>query len=83
MSMVFGMVHSDRTVVVLLQKHFSSWLSTFCNSISIITNYMYAAVGQSNIMAYFLTFCWPCIMQWFLVIVQIDAQILFNVFIYL
>ena len=30
-----------------------------------------------------LTFCWPCIMQWFLVIVQLDAQILFNVFIYL
>ena len=24
-----------------------------------------------------------CIMQWFLVIVQLDAQILFNVFIYL
>jgi len=30
-----------------------------------------------------LTFCWPCIMQWFLVIVQLDAQILFNIFIYL
>ena len=30
-----------------------------------------------------LTFCWPCIMQWFLIIVQLDAQILFNVFIYL
>ena len=30
-----------------------------------------------------LTFCWPCIKQWFLVIVQLDAQILFNVFIYL
>ena len=32
---------------------------------------------------YNLTFCWPCIMQWFLVIVQLDAQIFFNVFIYL
>ena len=30
-----------------------------------------------------LTFCWPCIIQWFLVIVQLDAQISFNVFIYL
>ena len=30
-----------------------------------------------------LTFCWPCIMQWFLIIAQLDAQILFNVFIYL
>ena len=30
-----------------------------------------------------ITFCWPCIMQWFLVIVQHDAQILFNVSIYL
>ena len=30
-----------------------------------------------------LTFCWPCIMQWFLVIVQLSAQFLFNVFIYL
>ena len=30
-----------------------------------------------------LTFCWPCVMQWFLIIVQLDAQILFNVFIYL
>jgi hypothetical protein len=32
------MVHSDRTVVVFLHKHFSSWHSTFFNSISIITN---------------------------------------------
>ena len=30
-----------------------------------------------------LTFCWPCIMQWFLVIVQLDAQIPFNIFIYI
>ena len=32
---------------------------------------------------FYLTFCWPCIMQWFLAIVQLDAQIIFNVFIYL
>jgi hypothetical protein len=37
-SIVFGMVHSDRTGVVFLYKHFSSWLSTFFNSTSIITN---------------------------------------------
>ena len=30
----------------------------------------------------FLTFCWPCIMRRFLVIVQLDAQIPFNIFIY-
>ena len=29
-----------------------------------------------------LSFCWPCIMQWFLVSNQLDAQILSNVFIY-
>ena len=37
----------------------------------------------TNCFCHFLTFCWPCIMQWFLTIVQLDAQILFNVFIYL
>ena len=31
---------------------------------------------------WYSTFCWPCIMQWFFVIVQLDTQILFNVFIY-
>jgi len=30
-----------------------------------------AAVEQIHV----LTFCWPCIMQWFLVIVQLDAQV--------
>ena len=29
---------------------------------------------------FYLTFCWPCIMQWFLVIAQLDAQSLFNIF---
>jgi hypothetical protein len=33
--MVLGTVRYDRTVVVLLHKPFSSWLSTFCNSVSI------------------------------------------------
>jgi hypothetical protein len=50
--MVFGTVHSARTVVVLLHKHCSSWLSIFCNSISIITNCTYANVSKSNIMTY-------------------------------
>ena len=39
-------------MVILLDKHFSSWLSTFCNSISIATNFAYATVAESNIMAY-------------------------------
>ena len=50
-SVVFGMVHSDRTLVVLLHKHFSSWLSTFCNSISITMNCTYANINESHIMA--------------------------------
>jgi len=50
-STVFGTVHSDRTVVVLLHKHFNSWLSTFCDSISIIMNCMYANISESHIMA--------------------------------
>jgi len=50
-SIVFGTVHSARTVVVLLHKHFSSWLSTFCNSISITMNCMYANISESHIMA--------------------------------
>jgi len=37
-SIIHGMVHSDRTVVVLQHKHFSSWHGTFCNSIITITN---------------------------------------------
>jgi len=32
--------------------HFSSWLNTFCNSMSIIMNCKYAATGESNITAY-------------------------------
>jgi hypothetical protein len=45
------MVHSDRTVVVLLHKHFSSRHSTSFNSISIVTKWTYATT-ESNIMVY-------------------------------
>jgi len=31
-------VHSDTTLVVSLNRHFSFWLSNFCSSISIIIN---------------------------------------------
>ena len=37
-TIVFGMVHSHKLVVVLLHKHFTSTHSTAFNSISIITN---------------------------------------------
>jgi len=47
-----GMFHSDRTVTVLLQEHFSYWHSTFCNSIHIIMDYTYSNMSKSNIMAY-------------------------------
>ena len=50
-SIVFGTVHSDRTVVVLIHKHFSSSLSTF-HSISIIIKCKYATMSESNITAY-------------------------------
>ena len=49
---MFGTVPSSRTVVVLPHKHFSSQLSTFCNSINIITNCTYANTSKSNIMPY-------------------------------
>jgi hypothetical protein len=51
-AIVFGTVHSARTVVVFLHKHFSSWLSTFCNSSGIIMNCMCIAMSKSNITAY-------------------------------
>jgi len=49
---VFGMVHSNRITVVLLHKHFSTWLSTSCNSISIIKNFTYTTIGEANILVY-------------------------------
>jgi len=48
-SMVYGTVHSDRTVVDLLHEYFRSSLSTFCKSISIVTFCMYATMSESNI----------------------------------
>jgi len=52
MSVVFGTIDSDRTVVVLVHKHFSSWLCTFCNCISIIMICTYANMSTPNITAY-------------------------------
>jgi len=43
--MACGMVHSDRTVVVLLHKHLSSYLSTFLNCVSIFMNLTFTAMG--------------------------------------
>jgi hypothetical protein len=64
LSVVFGTVSSDRTVVVLLHKHFSSWLSIFYNSNSIITNCMYTNMSESNATGYinnlFTFFTWAC-----------------------
>jgi len=39
---------SNRTVVVLLHKHFNSRLSASCNSVSIIRNCMCTIVSESN-----------------------------------
>jgi len=46
------MGYSDRTALVLLHEHFSSYLSTFFNSISVITNCTYITLSNPNIMAY-------------------------------
>jgi hypothetical protein len=45
-TLVFGVVHSDLSVVDLTHKHIISWRSTFCTSISIITYCMYAPVSE-------------------------------------
>ena len=47
-SLVFGTFQSDRTVVVLLHKYIMSILSSFCNAVSIIMNYMYANMSEYN-----------------------------------
>jgi len=49
MSIIFGMVHSDRSVIVLLHKYFRSWLSTYCKSIIVSTCCMNTAVSESTI----------------------------------
>jgi len=51
-SVIFGTVHCDGTVVVLLHKHLSSWLSTLFNFVCIITNCTYANMSEYNITAY-------------------------------
>jgi len=48
----FGTVLSEKTVVVLLHKHFSSWLSIFFNSIGIFMNCTYASTREFNITTY-------------------------------
>ena len=45
-STFLGMIHSNRTVVLLLHKHFGCWLSTSCNPISIITNCTYVDISN-------------------------------------
>jgi hypothetical protein len=52
LSVVFVTVSSDTAVVVLLHKHFSSWLSIFYNSNSIIMNCMYTNMSESNATGY-------------------------------
>jgi hypothetical protein len=47
-SIVFGNADSDSTVIVLLHRHFSTWLGTFCNSVSIITNCAYAIMSTPD-----------------------------------
>ena len=51
-SIGFGRVHSNLTVVILLHKHFSSWLSTFCNFVSIVMNCMYTNMSEWNVTTY-------------------------------
>jgi len=48
-SIFFGTAHSERVVVALLHKHCRSWLSTWCESIGIISHCTYAAMSKSNI----------------------------------
>jgi len=51
-SYIFGAVHSDSTVVVLLHKRFLFITSPFFNSASIIANCQYATVSKTNITVY-------------------------------
>jgi len=48
----FYMVHSDRTLVVLLHKHFLFTPSPFFNSACIITICVYAAINKPNVTVY-------------------------------
>jgi hypothetical protein len=49
-SIVFGMVQSNRIAVVSLHKLFSTWLSSSCNSISIIMNFTFTTVSELTIL---------------------------------
>ena len=40
--------NSDRTVIVLQHKHFNSWFSTLCNSVTNITNCTHGNMCESN-----------------------------------
>jgi hypothetical protein len=51
-STVFDTVNYDRTVVILLHRHFSSWLRTFCKSISIMMKCMYTNTSMPKITSY-------------------------------
>ena len=55
---VFGTVHSDRTVVVLLHKHFSSWHSSSFNSVSITQN-LHMLLWASLSLWHMSTICSP------------------------
>lgn len=48
-SIVYGTVHNNSTVVDLQHIHFSSLLSTSCNSTCIIRNFTYAIMSESNV----------------------------------
>jgi hypothetical protein len=52
MSYIFGTVHSNSTVVVLLHKHSLFIPSPFFNSASSTTNCQYATVSKHNITVY-------------------------------
>ena len=76
--------------LIRLLWHRSGMLARHLTSLMLVTEYVSGARRQelfkNCVRATYLrslTFCWPCIMQWFLVIFQLDAQIHFNVFIYL
>jgi len=51
-SVGLGTVPTDRTVLVLLHKHFNTLLNTFCSCFNIDMYCMFAAMSKSNIMAY-------------------------------
>ena len=58
------------------------YLGTVVNTDNSIEEDIKDRIAARNRAFHNLTFCWPRIMQWFLVIVQLDVQIPFNIFIY-